>query len=283
MSVAAVACKSGWQARLALGYALLDERCVLVKREHYGPLRVQKSLYPEGAEHCHTIVLHPPGGIVGGDSLAIDAELGPQTKVLMTTPGAGKWYKSAGMQASQKLTFKIAPGALLEWLPQENIVFDGARANLSTEVDLAQDALFFGWEITCLGRAAMGECFTRGQLRQTTQIRKAGKPIWGEYSTLDGGDPLLESPIGLAGRSVTGSLILAGKTPPAELLASCRQIEVDQQQGERAGITALPEIFSARFIGNHSQQAKRYFVQLWQILRPWFADRPACSPRIWQT
>jgi len=123
-----------WKARLRLGFERRDGRTVLAAREHDGPLVVQKALYPEGDAVCHAIVVHPPAGIAGGDELELNARSTEGAHALLTTPGAGKWYRSAGPWASQTLRFEVA-GAL-EWLPQESIVFDGALAQLETEVRL---------------------------------------------------------------------------------------------------------------------------------------------------
>ena len=111
-----------WEARLALEYGFRDGRSVLTRREHFGPLRVQRDLYPEGSATCHTIIVHPPGGIAGGDRLWLQAQLDAGSAALLTTPGAGKWYRSAGAEASQSLEFTVADGAVLEWLPQANAV-----------------------------------------------------------------------------------------------------------------------------------------------------------------
>jgi len=127
---------TGWKAELALGFERRGAKSVLAARRHDGPLALQKPLYPEGEGVCHAIVLHPPGGIAGGDELEIAARVGEGAHALLTTPGAGKWYRSAGAWARQSLGFEVARGACLEWLPQETIVFDGALAGMRSEVRL---------------------------------------------------------------------------------------------------------------------------------------------------
>lgn len=273
----------GWNALLALGYECAADKTILARRRHHGPLVVQKPLYPEGGEVCHTIVLHPPGGIAGGDSLEIRATLDRASKVLLTSPGAGKWYRSAGAHASQRLCFTLAKDSVLEWLPQETILFDGARAQMDMQVELEQGAIFMGWEIVCLGRAAAGEKFAHGHLRQTVRINLAGRALWREYGDLAGGASLMHSPAGLAGCTVTGTLILAGKTVPPDLLEACRDIAVDDRAGEYCGVTVLPDMLIARYLGHKSEGARRYFIALWQLLRPFAAGRGVSIPRIWMT
>jgi urease accessory protein len=271
----------GWQASLKLGYQNINARSTLVKREHYGPLAVQKAFYPEGDGVCHTVVLHPPAGIAGGDELEINIDVAQNSKALLTTPGAAKWYKSGGRVAKQKLHFSVAQDAVLEWLPQESIIFDHAAAKMNTSIELTGNAVFLGWEIICLGRVAAQEKFSEGELRQITEIKKDGKRIWGEYATLYGSDPLLDSKIGLAGYPVTGIFLLAGKKPSAELIAQCREIKISEN--EMSGVTTLPNLLVIRFLGHSTQSARQYFEKLWQVLRPGFVGVEVCVPRIWKT
>lgn len=281
MTAAAPAVASGWDARLALQYRHERGRTLLSGRRHQGPLVVQKAFYPEGPELCHTIVLHPPGGVAGGDTLCISAELACNARVLITTPGAGKWYKSPGRPSSQQLHFVLAEQALLEWLPQETIIFDQVEASLSNQVTLTSQAVYVGGEVLCLGRQASGETFDQGLLRLRTEIWRDGQRLWGEYGRLAGNDPLLSSPAGLGGATVCATLVIAGRAVPDEVLHAARALPVPE--GARAGITALPDIMVARCLAPHSEPARRYCEQLWTSLRPWYAGRAACVPRIWRT
>jgi len=272
---------SGWHAELALRFERKNARTVLVSRRHSGPLLVQKPLYPEGEAVCHAIVVHPPGGVAGGDQLRVDIALGPRAHALLTTPGAGKWYKASDRFSSQTLAFTLADAATLEWLPQESIVFDAASARWQTQVSLSRDARYAGWEIFCLGRRASGEQFRSGALRQKTQLRRDGELIWNEYMALRGGDPLLRSPVGMNNASVAATFLIANGAMPVELLERCRALAPDD--GADCGVTALPQIFAARYLGHSAQQARRYFERLWIALRPWYAGVPAQALRIWNT
>jgi len=270
-----------WDARLSLGYALRAGRSTLARRSHSGPLRVQRDLYPEGPHTCHNIVLHPPGGIAGGDALALDVSLDPGSAALLTTPGAGKWYRSQGLPASQTLEFSLARGACLEWLPQETILFDGALARMRTRVSLDEGSQYLGWEILCFGRTASDERYASGSLAQRTEVFRAGERLWTEQGHLQGDDALFASALGLAGRTVCGTLLAAGAEAGNALLAALREVPVGA--GALAGITRLPGMLIARWLGDCSEDARRYFAALWALLRPELRGLAAVPPRIWAT
>jgi urease accessory protein len=270
----------GWTAGLTLGFRRDGEATILAERRHHGPLVVQKALYPEGRSVCHAIVVHAPGGIAGGDELRLDIGLNPGARVLVTTPAATKWYKAEGREARQTTSLAVAAGAVLEFLPQETILFDRARARIRTVIDLAEGAAFAGWEITCLGRRASGERFAEGRLRQGTVLRRDGRMLWNERMAFAGGDRLLRSPVGLDRHHVSGTMIVAGPALPAGLLEECRA--VTPREGE-CGVTALPEIVASRYRGDSAESALGYFETLRAILRPWYAGMKSHRPRIWDT
>ena len=270
-----------WLARLRLGYALRGACTTLVRREHLGPLRVQRPFYPEGPEVCHTYLLHPPAGIAAGDRIEAAVSVEEGAHVLLTTPGAAKWYRSAGAWATQDVEISVGADASIEWLPQETILFCGARAAAGLRVDLAPGATFLGWEITCLGRVAAGERFAAGHFRQQMQIVQTGVCRWHERGDLVGGSRLLTSPVGLRGCPISGLLLAAGGDAGNELIAACRAIGVEP--GALCGITAMPGVLAVRYLGQSSERAMRYFRALWGVLRPAMLRRPACPPRIWAT
>ncbi|MBK7954432.1 MAG: urease accessory protein UreD [Candidatus Accumulibacter sp.] len=275
------ATRPGWPARLDLRFERRAERTALVHCQHYGPLRVQKALYPEGAEVCQAIILHPPGGVAGGDSLDILVSAAEGAHALLTTPGAGKWYRSGGRCARQSLSLRVADQACVEWLPQETIVFDGAEAALQTRVELAAGGVFCGWEILCLGRTESGERFSYGRLELATRIERAGRPLWIERGRLLGGSTWLEAAAGLAGRPVSATLLLAGRTIEREWLAPCRELPV--AEGLLTGVTALPEVLVARCLAPGVEAARAWLIEVWKQLRPLALGRTAVPPRIWST
>jgi len=267
-----------WKASLCLEFGSRDGKTVLESKRHDGPLVVQKPLYPEGPGVCHAIVVHPPGGIAGGDELRLEARTAEGASTLLTTPGATKWYRSAGAWAKQSLSFGVR--GRLEWLPQETIVFDGALAQSACEVDLAADAGLIGWDIVCLGRTGSGERYTRGSYRSAIRIRREGRLLWLERGRIDGGGPLLESPAGLGGSTVFGTLFASSPHLNQELLNETRKPEPETG---RSAVTQLPGILLARYLGDSSEAARRYFISLWRILRPRLAGLEAIEPRIWRT
>lgn len=266
-----------WHAELALGYARYGDTTRPVLRRHQGPLRVQKHLYGEGPEVCQHIIVHPPAGIAGGDSLQISAQVADNAWAQLTSPGAAKWYR-ANCRASQHVQLQVAPGATLEWLPQETIVYSAAQAELSTQIELSGDAQLCYWDIIALGRPAAGERFQHGYLSAALDIRRDGQWLWHERQRIHGDDRLLDSPIGLDGYPVLATLIITGELD-SELLSACRALPC---QG-RGDLTQLPGLVVARCLSHEALHARAWLISLWQILRPALLGRTAVPPRIWNT
>jgi len=273
----------GWEARLALRFARRGDRTVLVERSHSGPLVVQKALHPEGPGVCQAIVVHPPGGIAGGDRLALSIDVAPCAHAQLATPGATKWYRTAGAFARQAFAARVDAGATLEWLPHEAIVFDGASALLSTTIALAGDALFVGWDIVCLGRTASGERFDHGVYRHRIELVRDDALIWVERTNLPAGSRLLAAPVGLYGSPMFGTLMVAAPVIADDLLVACRGIAPDGSGGITGAVTRLPGVLVARCRGDSPEAARRWFTALWAAVRPALTGRSAVPPRIWNT
>ena len=272
---------TGWDARLQLSFIERNGKTILAKKAHSGPLTIQKCLYPEGPNPAHALVIHPPGGVAGGDRLQLLFKLANSAKSLITTPGATKWYKSAGRQASQTVTIEQHDDSHLEWFPQENIVFDGADVTLKTQVELSQNAHFAGWDISCLGRQASGEQWQQGRYQQVLQIKRDDRLIWQENAVFKPDSLMLTSIAGLRGFPVFGSFVVTAGHIPDSVMEQCRHVTLNSVA--QYGVSALPEVFTARYIGNCAQEARQYFEQLWSCLRPWYANSHAVRPRIWAT
>jgi urease accessory protein len=272
--------RAGWRARLTLGFAKSGGRTRLVRREHEGPLVVQKPLYPEGDGMCQCIVIHPPGGIVGGDRIELNVAVAAAAHTQLTTPGATRWYRTGSIPSTQHVAFHVAEDAMLEWLPQGTIVFDGAHATSDLRVELAGNASYIGWDVICLGRTASSERFTRGRWRQRSDIVRDGALIWSERAVLDGNSPWLASPAGLNGAPVFGTFVAVSSSFDDSTLNACRTL--GPREGDGA-VTRFPELLVARYRGNSSEAAHDYFSVLWTIVRPRVAGREAVVPRIWKT
>lgn len=273
-----------WVASLRLGFNRDGDTTRLVHRMHTGPLRVQKPLYPEHPSTCHAIVIHPPGGVVGGDELQMQFDTGPDARVLLSTPGAAKWYRANGYRSRQQLRIQVAQGGALEWLPQETIVFNQADVVLDSVIDLSGDATYLGGEILCFGRIASGETFDQGRVRQSLMIRRDGKPLWLEQGVLEAGSRAMRSTPGLGGYRICASMTAVSGRANAALVNAVREqcAAVSDGRGQ-LGVTQMKSVIIVRYLGDVSEIARQVMLSAWQLLRPALLGRAAVVPRIWNT
>jgi urease accessory protein len=282
----------GWRARLSLRFAQRAGRTLLVDNRHQGPLRLIRAL-PGDEGRCDAVIVHPPGGLVGGDRLELALALEPGARVLCTTPGAQKWYRSAGAAACATTRIEVGAGAALEWLPQPAIVFDRARVEQSIAFELAADARLLGWECLVLGRSAMGERFTDGTLRQRLALSVGGTPRWSERTVAAAGDRLFASPLGWAGRSVACTVwgVAPARALDDALRDDWRALLADaceSPDGRAARLAAgasrvEPGLLAARLLADDSQTAMRVAQSLWARARPAVIGAASAPPRIWAT
>ncbi len=286
--------EQGWSARLNLRFEAREvlglPRTVMTERNHFGPLRILKPLYPEGHDICQAVIVHPPGGIVAGDSLAVDVQVDTNAHTLITTPGTQKWYRSSGSSASAVTRLRVADGASLEWMPQETMVFDGARAEQSLDIALAPGALFFGWEVLCLGRTTRGERFTTGEFRQRVRLvrpdagTRQGAPMWRESMVLRGGDPLMTSPLGMRGLPVIASAWIVfppGAQDSETLLGEIRAVLNDAPLA--AASSPEPGLIVVKTIGDAPETVRNLLIAVWSKIRMQLCGRKPELPRIWST
>jgi urease accessory protein len=272
-----------WDARLSLGFAVRGPGTRLVHTDHVGPLRVQRSFHPEGIDGpCHLYVLHPPGGVVSGDRLRIELDLQPHAHVLLTTPGANKFYRARGeQQAELHQRVVVADGAVAEWLPPETIAYDATRGVVQTQIELAEQATYAGWDILCLGRPAAGESFTRGFLRTELSLSRQGKLRYLERGIYRGGDAVLHEAWGLHGQPVLASFVVASPRTEPHWVDAVR--EAVQPEAGRFSVTLVSGILIARFLGASTREARACLERAYDVLRPLYAGRSAVHPRIWST
>ena len=271
-------------ATLALGFGRDGDSTRLLRREHFGPLRVQKALYPEGPSVAHAIIIHPPGGVVGGDELQISVAVDAGASAVVSTPGAAKWYRANGQVSRQRLALSVAADAALEWLPQETIFFNDTDVLLDTTVDLQGNARYLGCDILCFGRTASGERFEQGRVRQRLRILRDGAPLWLEQGRLIGGSAQMHSALGLAGHTVCANLVAVGvPTSPALMQALRERCTAIADGRGQFGATQMKSVLLVRYLGDSSEVARHLMLAAWQVLRPVLLARDATELRIWHT
>jgi len=272
-----------WPASLELRVETRASCSLLAHSRHHGPLRVQRAFYPEGPGVCHVCVLHPPGGVVPGDQLDFDVRVGAAARALVTTPAATKIYRSDGRRAAQRTRLSVAPGATLEWLPQESIVFDGARIDFETTVALEGDAVFIGWDVQCLGRPAIAERFTFGQCRSSLEIVRDGVPLFIERAAYEGGSDVLQGGFGLAGHCALGTMVVVSREAAALDIVRAVVPPPSAEGLFSATRIGAGDVVCCRYLGSSASRAREQFSRIWSALRPRLLGRVATYPRIWST
>ena len=281
---AAPATAMAWHGELALDYRAASGRTI-VRDRHTGPLRVLRALHPEGGI-CHSVLVHPPGGIVGGDVLAIKATLGEGAHALVTTPGATRFYRSAGAAASQSLAVVAEAGARLEWLPLETIAYSGCLATNALRFELAPGAEMIGWDVTALGLPESERPFDAGRFTQSIEL--PGR--WLERGSIAAGDDrLLDSPLGWAGRRVLATMWFASgdSLDPARseaLLDAARSAAATHPLAATAGATSPQRgVIVVRALAERVEPAMELLQRIWRAWRPLAWGLAATAPRVWST
>ena len=266
----------GWRAQLSVRLGPRGDRTRVRALSHQGPLRVQRLFHPEADGTAHVYVLHPPGGVVAGDELAIGAHVEPHGLALLTTPGATKLYRSERAIAQIHSSLHVARGATLEHVPQETIVFDGARARIATRVVLDEGARFLGWELICLGRPACGERFTHGALRLALEITDvAGRPRVVERGSIEAGGSLARARWGLGGHAALGTLVATEGD-----LDSVRAILA--RRGATGSATRLSGLVVCRALAHDAADIRAAFEEIRHHVRARWGRAPI-DPAVWRT
>jgi urease accessory protein len=272
-----------WNATLALDYTRHADKTVAHFR-HSGPLRILQSLYPEGDGICHNVIVHPPGGLVGGDTLDLTFTAGSGAHGLVTTPGATRFYRSTGERALQSTRLSLEAGARLEWLPLEAICYSGCLAENRLTMVLAPGAELIGWDVTAFGLPVANQPFERGQFCQ--HIEMPG--VWLERARIAADDALLlNSPLGLAGQRCMASLFfVAGSKLERQrrelALESARAVIDAHPLCASAGATSPDgQVVVVRVLAPLVEPAMGLLKQIWQVWRAELWQLPAALPRIW--
>lgn len=270
---------ASWRAHLTVELEPSAGKTRVRHASHQGPLRIQRAFYPERDGTSHIYLLHPPGGVVGGDELALHLSARAGAECLFTTPAATKLYRSAGPTAQIFQELHVARGATMEWLPQETIAFSGARAEVTTRVTLEPGARFFGWELLCLGRPAAAEDYSTGQLTQRVELWQDELPVYIDRLHVDAGQAMARAAWGLDGRAVSGTLLVAGAT--SKLLSVVRECLVLGGLGGRFAATDLDGALVVRYLGASVPECWATFRLVWEAVRPLFKGTGPSPPRIW--
>jgi urease accessory protein len=270
------AAASGWRARLDLEFDQREGATFLARRRHVGPLLVQRPFYPE-PNACHVYVVHPPGGVAGGDDLTITVDARPGTHALVTTPAATKFYRCERKRSRQQQWLEVDT-AVLEWLPQESIFFPDADTRSDTIVRLKGAARFIGWEIPCLGLPVRKESFDRGRLALNFELWVDDEPRFVDRLRLDGTSAARRAVWGLAGHDAIGTLLAYPATDA--MLTAVREVQSAEVE---LSATRVDDVLVCRYLGAQGEPVKRACVATWQVLRPLLIGRNALPPRIWAT
>jgi urease accessory protein len=253
----------------------------MTERRHTGPLQVQKPLYPEGRSVCHTVILHPPGGMAEGDIVRINVTQGAGTRTVLTSPAATKWYKSSGEFACQQVQIKLGPGAQLDWLPPENILFENAHANFRFQLELAPEASGIGWETYVLGRRGMGEIWEKGAFRIDCQFTDRQGLLWAEKANITGGSRLRAALQGLAAFPIVGMLWAAGSNC-SQTLAETLASSLPFTDNLRAGVTCFNRgVLVVRAVAQKIEPLRDLLINCWTVLRPAIHGRQSSALRLW--
>jgi urease accessory protein len=242
-------------------------------------LVVQKAFYPEG-EVCHSYLIHPPGGVVGGDEINLEIKVESCAHALITTPAANKFYRSSGKIAHLKQTLRVGENALMEWLPQESIVYEGSQVNMSTLVNLTATSRFIGWEVTCLGRPASGDHYKNGSCFQRLEISVDGKPRLLDRIVLDNNNGFRNGPWGMGNNEVMAALVVYPANKE-NLQAVRNYISNINSEMLSLGVSLLGNLLICRGLANEAATIRAALEEIWAVLRPEIMCRPACPPRIW--
>jgi urease accessory protein len=284
-----------WHARLDLDYSIASASAAGVPHtrldfRHNGPLRILKSLHPEGEAICHSVIVHPPGGVVGGDTLNVAIAVAPGAHALITTPGATRFYRSSGARAAQTVEARLAERARLEWLPLETLVHSGALAESRLSFDLAPGAEMMGWDCVGLGLPAAEAPFLAGDYRHRIALAVCGHSRWLERARTAAADlALLDGPCGWAGRRALGTLWFAAGTPLGDdrreaLLAIAREIAAGHPLAATTGATApQPEVVVLRVLAPRIEPAFELMTEIWKRWRTAAWALSPCLPRVWRT
>lgn len=274
---------TGWEAQLDLNYRMTPHGVDCNSQRHTGPLQVHRPLYPEGRSCAHSIILHPPGGVVGGDRLSINVQVEKQAAALISAPSANRFYRvdDPELHQQQDINLTVEEDAALDWTPLETLYFEGSRVRSNTTLSFTASSKLIGWEIAAFGRPGAGVPYGGGKLTQTMSFVRDGKPLLHDRTRLDGASPYFDNPSHLMGFRVMASFWVHPATET--LLQDVRaEIETYSLSSGMAAATLIDGMLICRCLTNDSRGILELFFKLWQIARR-TQNRSDLLPRIWMT
>lgn len=295
-----------WHSHLNLVFDDVHQQTRLQHYAHTGALRLQRALYPEPAPQqgiCHAIMLYPPAGIASGDVLQIELDLTQRSHVVLTTPGANKWYGQDQLSVEQAYPISVqhpftaqqhsrivlGESARLEWLPQENIIYNQSIVYASNQFFLHPTASMMAWEINVLGRQLCGEQFLQGQLRLSNLFwqnsEDKSRLIVSDCVSQQAGSAWFSSPLGLANQPIFANFwCIPADAQRGQLSLWHQQVNqlIEQQQlPVLCSITASALV--VRYVGHDVRQCFDALNRIRLSLREWMWQIQGYTPRIWAT
>lgn len=287
--------KNAWLANLFLEFSLTANGSQLTRTKRQGPLTVQKAFYPEGRDCAHIYLLHPPAGIVSGDELRIKIQVNEQAHSLVTTPGANRFYRAredlsiGDSKQVQYCELRLATQAKCENFPLETIVYEGADGFNTVDVHLAKDSAYLGWDITCLGLPSAGHLFKQGSYTQLNRVYCEGTLMYHDRVAIKPDNDIHQHVAGLNNHSVFATFMAYA---PNELLSvadnkilveQLRECMLEAGAEHKISISQIRKLLVIRYLGQHAEECKALFIQLWQTIRPLYLSKEANIPRVWHT
>lgn len=243
------------------------------------PCRVLFPL-PEPGDLPVAALLTTSGGLTGGDRLRVSVGTTGGARAIAATVAAEKVYRSLGPDANVNVLLTVEAGGWLEWLPQETILFDGARLVRTVDAELAPGARLLAVETLVFGRTARGERFRRGKLLDRWRVRVDGRLVWADTLQLEGAiGARLDAAAAFAGAVGFSTAVYVGEDAAEHLPLARALAEAADGQG---GATLVNGVLLARFLSCDAQTLRRGLTRYLGGLRQAAAGLPPTLPRLWQ-
>lgn len=270
-----------WIGNLKLKFSWYKEKSILTECKHSGPFIVQRSFYSQEDKITpHVYLLHPAGGLVGGDQLILNVELESGSRALLTTVGSSNFYRTNGSYALQRNIFKLAKNTILEWMPKSNIFFPKSKATIDTTFILEDGARVIACEILCFNNLVLNSSIGPEELNFLLNINLSNSVGLRERLQLNESDYTIK----LGGFKISALFFVVPSNE--KMLCQVRMLmekELVNDDLQIGGATLLGELLIVRLLGNDNQKLNRLLYCLWRVVRPIVVGKDVVIPRIWNT